>query len=103
MAFQQVCLSRETELSDGTGANLTASVALLYRDDKNEPPLTGLYLSIPSLLSPGVVPEKYQKDFRSRDENKDAPILGQGALDMFRSKCIELVLGVADIGRTLST
>ena len=75
-------------IADELGGNLTATVSLLYRDDKHNPPLTGLYLSIPSLLTPEACPEQYKKDFRSREENCVAPILGTGTMKMFRGKSV---------------
>jgi acetyl esterase/lipase len=65
------------------GGNLAAVVGLLARDGKLSPPLTGLYLCIPVLLSPEAVPEKYKPLFRSYEQNKDAPILPKSAMDLF--------------------
>ena len=66
------------------GANLTATISHLYRDDDLFPPITGLYLSIPSLMSEEVVPEKYRDQYLSIEQNKNAPLLDQGAIDFFR-------------------
>lgn len=68
------------------GANLAATVSHLWRDEDRRPSLTGLYLSIPSLLSPEAVSENYKSFYNSREQNKNAPILNQGALALFRSK-----------------
>jgi hypothetical protein len=65
---------------------MAAAIAHLARDEKLTPALTGCWLSIPSLLSPTVVPEKYKKDYLSREQNKDAPILNEGAIALFRSE-----------------
>jgi acetyl esterase/lipase len=67
------------------GANIAASIAHLARDEHLTPRLTGIYLSIPSLLEPSVVPPEFQDEYVSRHENRDAPILNQGAIDLFRS------------------
>jgi acetyl esterase/lipase len=67
------------------GANMAATIAHLARDDEMSLALTGCWLSIPSLLAPSVVPDRYKKDYLSREQNKDAPILNQGALALFRS------------------
>lgn len=66
------------------GANMAATISHLYRDEGGNPPLTGVYLSIPSLLSPEAVPEKYKSQYLSRDQNKDAPILNEGSIRFFR-------------------
>ena len=63
---------------------MAAVVSHLYRDDGLQPPLTGVYLSIPSLMSPEVVPEKYRHEHTSREENKDAPVLNEAATKIFR-------------------
>jgi acetyl esterase/lipase len=68
------------------GATMAAAITHLARDEKLTPALTGCWLSIPSLLSPTVVPEKYKKDYLSREQNKDAPILNEGAIALFRSE-----------------
>ncbi|KAH7379120.1 Alpha/Beta hydrolase protein [Phaeosphaeria sp. MPI-PUGE-AT-0046c] len=66
------------------GANMATTVTHLARDDTMFPSITGCWLSIPSLLAPTVVPERYKKDYLSREQNKDAPILNSGALALFR-------------------
>jgi acetyl esterase/lipase len=71
------------------GANISAVLAHLYRDDKISPPLTGVYLSVPSTLSHEVVPERFESQFTSREQNANAPILGKGSLDLFASECLK--------------
>lgn len=68
------------------GANLTTIVTHLYRDDKLLPPLTGAYVSIPGCIPPDSVPEKYKHLYLSREQNQNAPILGQNAITWFESK-----------------
>jgi hypothetical protein len=63
---------------------MAASISHLYRDESISPPLTGIYLSIPSLLSPEVVPAEYNDQYLSRDQNQNAPILNKSALKLFR-------------------
>jgi acetyl esterase/lipase len=65
------------------GGNLSAVLAHLARDEKLSPPLTGQYLSIPALLPPAVVPEKYKEFYLSSTQNENAPVLPKGAIDMF--------------------
>jgi acetyl esterase/lipase len=67
------------------GANLVAVISHLYRDDRLSPPITGIYLSVPVVLSPEVVPEKYKDQYLSREQNKNAPILNQDTIALFRS------------------
>ena len=67
------------------GANISCSISHLARDEKLQPPLTGVYLSIPSIMPPELAPEKYRHEHTSREDNKDAPILNGGAMKLFRS------------------
>jgi len=66
------------------GGGISAAISHMYRDDGLSPPLTGIYLSIPSILDPQVVPDKYKTRYLSREQNRNAPILGQEAIDLFR-------------------
>lgn len=68
------------------GGNFVAVVSHLYRDEGISPPLTGLFLSIPTIMEPEVVPEKYRHEYLSREQNKDAPILDEEAMSLFMSK-----------------
>jgi acetyl esterase/lipase len=68
------------------GANMACSVCHLARDDQLQPRISGTYLSIPSLLAPEAVPDRWKPLYTSREENKDAPILNAGAIALFRSK-----------------
>ncbi|OMP85463.1 AB hydrolase superfamily protein B1A11.02 [Diplodia seriata] len=52
------------------GANIAAVVSHLARDEKVSPPLTGVFLAVPTTLPEGAVPEKYKDRYRSRDESK---------------------------------
>ena len=70
------------------GANLAATLSHLYRDDHLSPPLTGTYLCIPSLVSPEAVPDKYAGEHRSAEENKNAPLLDQKAIDFFKGTSV---------------
>ncbi len=69
------------------GANMACAVAHLARDAALVPALTGVYLSIPSLVSPEAVPARWAAEHTSRVENKDAPILNEGAMELFHSRC----------------
>lgn len=65
------------------GGNITAVLAHLARDHNLSPPLTGQYLSIPAICPPSTLPDKFKKYSFSYEQNKDAPVLPQGAIDMF--------------------
>lgn len=57
------------------GGNLAAVMCQLARDEGLDPPLTGQYLCVPALLWPDVVPSKWEKDYRSRSESTNDPVL----------------------------
>ncbi|KEF63724.1 uncharacterized protein A1O9_01702 [Exophiala aquamarina CBS 119918] len=65
------------------GGNMSAVLSHLARDTALSPPITGIWLGIPALLSHDAVPEKYQPLYLSREQNKDAPILPKAAMDMY--------------------
>lgn len=65
------------------GGNLTAVTTLLARDDKLSPPLTGSLLMIPAVCYHAAMPDKFQKDFYSWDQNKNAAILSEKACELF--------------------
>ncbi|QDS73414.1 hypothetical protein FKW77_008322 [Venturia effusa] len=57
------------------GGNIAAILAHLARDEKLEPPLTGQYLCVPSVMPPISVPEKYKAEYISHQENVNDPVL----------------------------
>lgn len=65
------------------GGNITAIVSLLARDEKLNPPVTGSLLMIPFYVDSNFVPEEWKKDYKSWDQNKDAPILSRQATELF--------------------
>ena len=67
------------------GANLTAVVAQLAKDEKLQPALTGQWLCIPAVFEEGTVPEKYKSQWFSREQNDGGgPMLDKEALDLIR-------------------
>lgn len=74
------------------GANFASIVSHLYRDEKLSPPLTGVYLSIPPVVSRKVVPEKYKNTYLSLEQNKDAPSLNKEVAATFDSKSSHILL-----------
>lgn len=67
------------------GANIACTISHLARDDNLTPRLTGVYLSIPAVLSPEAVPERLKGDYKSRQENQDALVLDNKAVALFGS------------------
>lgn len=67
------------------GANFSAVLPHLYRDDKLSPPLTGVFLSIPACIAPDVLPPKYKDVYLSREQNKNAPVLNTASMELFES------------------
>jgi acetyl esterase/lipase len=65
------------------GANLAAVSSHLYCDEMPGPPLTGVYLSIPTLLDPPSVAAKYKDVYLSREQNKNALILNDSSMALF--------------------
>jgi acetyl esterase/lipase len=57
------------------GGNISAVLATLARDEKLDPPLTGVYLCVPALLNPAHIPEKYKSSYLSWTENTSDPVL----------------------------
>jgi len=66
------------------GGNLACVVSHLARDEKLSPPLTGIWLDAPSMVDPSVLPEKWKKDYQSREQNKNAPILDEADLQWYQ-------------------
>ncbi|KAF1960844.1 alpha/beta-hydrolase [Byssothecium circinans] len=59
------------------GGNLAAVVTHEAADKKWSPPITGVFLSIPSLVHPEAVTEKYKSHYNAWEDNKDSLILDQ--------------------------
>ncbi|KAH7081252.1 Alpha/Beta hydrolase protein [Paraphoma chrysanthemicola] len=57
------------------GGNIAAVLALLSRDEKLEPPITGQYLCVPALLPDTNVPSHLARLYESRTKNVDDPVL----------------------------
>ncbi|KAI9853085.1 MAG: hypothetical protein M1838_001586 [Thelocarpon superellum] len=64
------------------GANIAAAILHQARDVGLSPPLTGAWLSVPTVVSAFTVPEQYRSQFHSYEQNKDAPILSRADLVM---------------------
>lgn len=60
------------------GGNIAAVLALLSRDRKLEPPITGQYLCVPALLPDTSVPAHLAHLYQSRKINTNDPVLKLG-------------------------
>lgn len=60
------------------GGNIAAVLALLARDDKLDPPITGQYLCVPALLPDTNVPPSVAHLYESRLKNIYDPVLKGG-------------------------
>ena len=80
------------------GGNLATVISHLYRDEKMSPPLTGIYLSVPILVSPEAVPGKFKYQYLSREQNKNAPILNKEAMALFRGTSRLYIAPNSDFG-----
>jgi acetyl esterase/lipase len=69
-----------------SGANFATVISHLYRDDKLSPPLTGVYLAAPPIVSANSVPRKYKSVWLSREQNKNATLLNVESIRMFDGK-----------------
>jgi acetyl esterase/lipase len=57
------------------GGNIAAALALLARDEKLDPPITGQYLCVPALLPDTNVPPHLTPLYQSRTLNTHDPVL----------------------------
>lgn len=62
------------------GAGLSAFITSQSQTDSLAHPITGQWLSVPAIMNPDAVPEKYKPYHRSMVDNQDAPILPASAL-----------------------
>lgn len=65
---------------ESAGANVALVATLLARDEGSSPPLTGLSLSIPAILPPEAVPDKYKAEYLSYEQSVDTPGLDTKSL-----------------------
>jgi acetyl esterase/lipase len=68
------------------GANFTAGIAHLARDENLSPPLTGLAFLAGNVCHPDVRPAEYEDRILSVDEINDAPGLTRKSIDFFAGK-----------------
>nr|RBQ97552.1 hypothetical protein FVER53263_20481 [Fusarium verticillioides] len=66
------------------GANITAVLSHLARDNSLVPQLTGVYLHVPFTCAPEILAERYGQEYTSYEQNVNAPILDVKAVEFFR-------------------
>lgn len=66
------------------GGALTASFSRIFQEQPLEYPLTGQWLSVPSLMYPEAVPEEYKDYFLSTDQQDDGPFLSRKAREALK-------------------
>ncbi|KAI9150508.1 AB hydrolase superfamily protein [Paramyrothecium foliicola] len=59
------------------GSNIASVLVHLSRRERLDPPLTGQWLSVPFLLPPELVPDKYRAEFTSMWSNNADPVIPQ--------------------------
>lgn len=78
---------------ESAGGNIAVVLALLARDEGGlSPPLTGVSASIPAVLPAEVVPERFKAEYKSHEQNKNAPGLDEGAFGFFVGECCSFSL-----------
>ena len=65
------------------GGNMAAVVSHLWRDEGLKPAITGAHLMIPALCHHDHIPERYQKELKSWEQNENAAILSGKACALF--------------------
>ncbi|KAF2798156.1 hypothetical protein K505DRAFT_357779 [Melanomma pulvis-pyrius CBS 109.77] len=68
------------------GGNIAAVAAHEAMDQKLSPPLTGVFLNIPVLVHPDVVPDRYKPHYTSEEEFKEGIILDRKGMEFFYSE-----------------
>lgn len=63
-----------------------AAISHLWRDESLTPPLTGVFLAVPSICVISALPDKYRHREMSWKQNRDAPIFNVAASDFNSSK-----------------
>jgi hypothetical protein len=74
------------KLRRSAGATAAITVSHQFRDEGVFPPLTGLYLAVPSPCRIAELPEKYRSREKSGEQNKDAPIFNRAVSDFLACK-----------------
>ncbi|TID22951.1 Hormone-sensitive lipase [Venturia nashicola] len=65
------------------GGNLTAVTVARSLKTPLKYKITGVWLAVPCLLDASIVPEEYKHLFFSREQNKNAPLMGVDGVDAF--------------------
>jgi len=65
------------------GGIITCVLSHQARDEKLSPPLTGIWLNIPSVVAQSQIPPQYRDIMTAFKQNENAPILDRTAIDFF--------------------
>ena len=90
------------------GANISAVLSHMARDNGFSPPLTAVYLNIPATCAPEVLETRFGPEYTSYKQNANAPVLDVKAVKWFHGEMtphqspLHIRLD-ADICRTLQT
>jgi acetyl esterase/lipase len=68
------------------GAGASAVLALMARDECLSPPLTGVVLTTPFIVSPEAVPSQFRDACKSRTQCADTPIVDRKSMESFIGK-----------------
>lgn len=66
-----------------SGGQMTAALSHMARDRNLSPPLTGVYLNVPALVQPALVPEAYKQMYNSRSQNEGKAGLSKQTILLF--------------------
>ncbi|ETS81462.1 hypothetical protein PFICI_06464 [Pestalotiopsis fici W106-1] len=66
-----------------SGGQMTAALSHMARDQSLSPPLTGVYLNVPALVQPSLVPHMYKQMYNSRKQNEGKTGLSKETILIF--------------------
>ncbi|GKT48090.1 AB hydrolase superfamily protein [Colletotrichum spaethianum] len=71
---------------ESAGADLALGVSHLWVNEKQSPPLSGIFSSISGAVSEETVPERYRDRILSLEQNAKAPVVTKETLDFIKDK-----------------
>jgi acetyl esterase/lipase len=77
-----------------SGADIALVLAHLYAEEHvSSPPLTGLFLACPMVMTSDTVPEKYKDRFISMEQNAEGSLITAESIKFIMCECYILVPG----------
>ena len=73
------------------GGNVAAVAAHEAVDAKLSPPLTGVYLNVPTMVYHDGLPDEYKQHHHSYEQNKDARILDKKGMEWFWGMLVDSI------------